>query len=236
MTGFSSHSLYSINPRLTPGSPGAVTTVTSLLGTNPDGITTDGTYIWTANNSGSVSKVNLDNGSVQTFAQGGALRGIIHDGANIWVTDVDSNTLLMLNTTGNLVLQTISIGGAPGFPTFDGTNIWVPNYSGNSVTVVRVKDASGDPLPPSPAPNAPFVVATLTSNGLNHPLLAAFDGQRVLVINNSPGQGVSLWKAANLSPLRFCLSPAGSLPRGACSDGINFWVALPGSPNSLARF
>lgn len=236
VTGRISHSLYAINPRLTPGSPGAVATVTTQLGALPSGITTDGGYIWTANASGSVSKVNLADGSVQTFAHGMNLRGIIYDGANIWVTDVDSNTLLMLNTTGNLVLQTISMDGAPGYPTFDGTNIWVPNYSYDSVMVVRVKDASGDPLPQPPAANAPLVVATLTGNGLDRPYVAAFDGQRVLVTNNISDKGVSLWKAASLSPLGFCRSPAGTLPQGACSDGINFWFALQGSPNSLARF
>ena len=236
VTGLNTHSLYSINPRLTPGSPGAVTTVTTQLGTSPVGITTDGTYIWTANLSGSVSKVNLNDGSVQTFAHAGNLRGIIHDGANIWVTNLTSGSLLMLNTTGNLVLQSIYMDGGPGSPTFDGTNIWVPIVNGNSVKVVRVKDASGDSLPQPPAANAPFVVATLTSNGLNQPLAAAFDGQRVLVTNSASDQGVSLWKAANLSPLGFCRSPAGSIPQGACSDGINFWIALWSGTNSLAKF
>jgi len=48
---------------------------------------TDGTYIWTANNSGSVSKVSLV-GTNQTFTNGFIHPiGVLFDGSNIWVTD-----------------------------------------------------------------------------------------------------------------------------------------------------
>ena len=41
------------------------------------------------------------------------------------------------------------------------------------------------------------VLATLTGNGMNKPVQAAFDGQRVLVTSNLAG--VSLWKAADMT-------------------------------------
>ncbi len=76
------------------------------------------------------------------------------------------------------------------------------------------------------------VVQTLTGNGLNGPDAAAFDGQRVLV-TNGVGNSVSLWKAADLTPLGSFAT--GSSPAGVCSDGVNFWVSLQ-IANKVARF
>ena len=94
----------------------------------------------------------------------------------------------------------------------------MPNLGSNTVTVVRA--ASG------------AVLATLSGNGLSFPLTAAFDGQRILVTNND---SVSLWKAADLTPLGSVSTGAGTFAEGAASDGINFWITLAGT-NQLARF
>jgi hypothetical protein len=153
--------------------------------------------------------------------------GVIYDGSHIWVTDITANTLLRLNADGSIA-QTINVGSGPVFPVFDGTNIWVPNYGSSSVTVVRVKDAGGNPLASA------FVLATLTGNGLNGPETFAFDGERVLVTNAS-GHSVSLWKAADLAPLGSFTTGVGTTPVYACSDGLNFWITLP-TTNKLARF
>jgi hypothetical protein len=101
-------------------------------------------------------------------------------------------------------------------------------FDGDSVTVVRVKDSQGNPLP------LPFVLTTLTGNGLNGPLRVAFDGQRILITNNNV-DSVSLWRATDLTPLGSFDAGAGSEPFGACSDGVNFWVTLYGT-DKLARF
>ncbi len=48
------------------------------------------------------------------------------------------------------------------------------------------------------------------------------------------GGGIlSLWKAADLTPIAFF--PSAELPYGSCSDGVNFWVAL-NATGKLARF
>jgi hypothetical protein len=118
---------------------------------------------------------------------------------------------------------TITVGPNPVFPAFDGTNIWVPTSL--SVTVVRAATGA--------------VLNTLTGNGINGPQAAAFDGQRVLVTNFAGGPSgngtVSLWKAADLTPLGFFSIGQGTGPVGACSDGVNFWIALQ-LQNKLARF
>ncbi len=218
-------SLYMIDPTQPAG---AVTTLTNSLGNNPQGLAFDGSRIWTANNSGSVSIVSLNPISVTTVSTGfSQLAGILYDGSNIWVTDQNANTLLKLNSDGSIA-QTITVGSTPYHSVFDGTNIWVPNEFSNSMTVVRVKDAVGNPLVSA------FVLATLTGNGLNDPLTAAFDGERILVTNFF-GNRVSLWKAADLTPLGSIPTGAFTNPQGACSDGLNFWITLT-STNKLVRF
>jgi hypothetical protein len=217
--------LYMIDPTQPAG---AVTTLTNSLGAVTLGIAFDGSRIWTASASGSVSIVSLNPTTVTTVTTGfdGPV-GILYDGANIWVTDHNAGTLLKLNADGSIA-QTITVGTSPRFLVFDGTNIWVPSAPSNSVAVVRVKDAVGNPLASA------FVLATLTGNGMNSPATAAFDGERIL-ITNALGDNVSLWKAADLTPIGNFAIGAGTAPFGACSDGLNFWITLTDA-NKLARF
>ena len=209
--------LYRLDPTQTPGS---VTTVASGLGGSSRGIAFDGSRIWIANNFGaSVSIITPGTTipwTVTTITSFDGPEGILYDSSNIWVVEV-GGSIRRVDAAG-AVLQTVTVGSLPGFPAFDGTNIWVPNQGSNTVSVIRA--ASG------------AVLQTLSSNGLNGPLSAAFDGQRVLV-TNVLGDSVSLWKAADLTPIGF--SWIGSNPWGACSDGINFWITLF-SANQLARF
>jgi len=78
------------------------------------------------------------------------------------------------------------------------------------------------------------MLATLSGNGLDGVRAAAFDGERVLA-TNSAGSSVSLWKAADLTPLGSFSTGSGSAPSGACSDGVSFWIALSAT-GQLARF
>jgi len=217
-------SLYEIDPTKPAGS---VTIDFQTLGIRPVAIAYDGSRIWMANEGeglapSGVSIVSFENGLSATTVSTGFqfLSGITYDGANIWVTDIGDHRLKKLDASGN-ILQTVEVGGQPYPPVFDGQNIWVPNDTSNSVTVVRASTGA--------------VVATLTGNGLNQPTGAAFDGERIL-ITNSFEPNVSLWKAADLSPLGF--SGGGTVKGnavGACSDGLNFWVVLSGA-NKLVRF
>jgi hypothetical protein len=216
--------LYMIDPTQPAA---AVTTLTASLGAFPLSIAFDGSRLWTANESGSVSIVSLNPTSVTTVSTGAnSLYGILFDGTHIWVTDSDS-TIKKLNANGSIA-QAIFTETAPRLPVFDGTNIWVPNFSSHSVTVVRVKDAVGNPLASA------FVLATLTFNGLGFPFTAAFDGERILITNLNTDSS-SLWKAADLTPLGFFSTGFNTFPVGACSDGLNFWITLQNT-NKLARF
>jgi hypothetical protein len=224
VTGFTSPgNLYMIDPSQVAG---AVTTVASNLGVSPEGIAFDGARVWTANvgSPGSVSIVTpgaTTPWTVTTVTTGfPALRGVLYDGANVWVTNIGgAGTLLKLDSAG-AILQTVTVGAGPEFPVFDGTNIWVPNANSSSVSVVRASSGA--------------VLQTLTGNGLNDPFVAAFDGERVLITNQS-GNSVSLWKAADLTALGFFATGSSTVPVGACSDGINFWITL-NATRHLARF
>ena len=220
--------LYSIDPTQPAG---AATLLTDELGGDTQSLAYDGSRIWTANrNAGSISifRFICVGSCVTTITAGfGNPVGILYDGANIWVTDQGDSMLKKLNSDGSIA-QSVPVGFSPRYPIFDGTNIWVPNQNSASVTVVRVKDSAGNPLAQA------FVLATLTGNDLNTPRVAAFDGQRILVTNFN-GDSASVWKATDLTPLGSFTTGVNSRPLGACSDGINFWIALSGT-NRLGRF
>jgi hypothetical protein len=213
--------LYEIDPT---GVPGAAISVTSDLGAASAGLAFDGASIWVANygtgsGTGSVSRVIVNPLSITTFTTGfNQPIGVLFDGANIWVTDAGDNTLKKLDTSG-VIVQTVTVGLYPTVAVFDASNIWVPNLVSNSITVVRARDG--------------MVLATLTGNGLNLPHKAAFDGQRILV--TSGGSGISMWKAADLTPIGTFSTGTNTGPQGACSDGVNFWITLENT-NQLARF
>jgi hypothetical protein len=215
--------IYVIDPKQAAG---AVTTLTSSLPASPRTIAFDGFNLWTANSEGgfSISRVNPNTGAVISFPGYDNAGSIFFDGTHIWVTETFDDAIKKVDPVSGNILQTINVGMSPIDPVFDGTNIWVPNPGSDSVTVVRVKDAVGNPLVTA------FVLATLTGNGLNSPSGAAFDGERVLITNDN---SVSLWKAADLTPLGSFTGPAGAFK--ACSDGLNFWITLSPS-GEIVRF
>jgi len=210
--------IYVIDPSQAPG---AVTTLTSSLPDDPLGIAFDGSNLWTANtDSGSISKVNPNGGAVTNFGGFNSPFGIIYDGTNIWFTDSQDQSLKKVDKSTGAVLLTVTVQIVPEGPIFDGANIWVPNFGSNSVTVVKASTG--------------VVLATLTGNGLSGPVQAAFDGERILVTNES-GASVSLWNASDLTALGFATGATNVF--GACSDGLNFWLTVQdGPPGHLVRF
>jgi YVTN family beta-propeller protein len=209
---FGTNSLDVIDPTQPPG---AVTQSSNHLGRDPRSIAFDGTNLWTANGSGSVSIITPQSPyTVTTVTTGFSFPwGILYDGAHIWVTDEAAGTLLKLNSSGGII-QTITVGGGPGFPVFDGTNIWVPNGTDNSITVVQASTGN--------------VVATIlpdATNQLDAPFAASFDGERILVTNLN-NNSVTVFKAADLSFIANVTTGSELFPYSVCSDGINFWVPV----------
>jgi hypothetical protein len=216
VTGGLSH-LYAIDPA---SAPGAVVTLSSNVGASPSRIAFDGKKIWITNQFGFVI-FNPLTAAVEPTPPSGftATTGIVFDGTNMWIVDSTTKTLNRMNEDGTIA-QTVPVGSGASSPVFDGTNIWVPNFFDDSITVVRASTGQ--------------VLATLTGNGLQSPLEVAFDGERILVVNGFPGDSVSLWKAADLSPISSLA--IGASGAGVCSDGLNFWIITNTSPGKLIRY
>jgi hypothetical protein len=207
--------------------PPSYTDVANLGDDLLDGLAYDGGRIWVSGRF-SIGVAIVTPGptipwTVTTVTTGFSFpHDLLYDGANIWC--VDAPGLLKLDANA-AILQTVTMAEAAR-PVFDGTNIWVPNGGSNTVTVVRASTGA--------------VLTTLTGNGLNVPQYSAFDGQRVLVTGFQ--MGVSLWKAADLSPIgNFPLDPVSpGKPFCVASDGVNFWLGLntpDANPSAyLARF
>jgi hypothetical protein len=211
--------LYVIDPTQPPGT---MVLAASGLGNRPVRSAFDGRRIWTANNAagGGVSIVTLEQTMpypVTNVTAGlGNINGIVYDGSNIWVADATAAALHKLDETGAIV-TTVSVGPAAARgPMFDGTNIWVFQGNGAASKITVVQASTG------------AIVATIptdAANGLNQPIAGSFDGERVIVANYA-GNSVSLFKAADLSPIAHVAMGAGSGPTGACSDGVDFFLTL----------
>ncbi|HKF44351.1 MAG TPA: S-layer homology domain-containing protein [Thermoanaerobaculia bacterium] len=218
VTGADAARLYAIDPSQPAG---AVTIVSTAIGSVPQGVTFDGARVWTANIGGSVSIVTPGASfpwTVTTVTAGFfEPTGAVFDGTRVWVTD-GGGKLFKLDAAG-AILQTVTAGVDARYPVFDGANIWVPGHGDNTVTVVRASTGA--------------VLQTLTGNGLSLPWASAFDGERVLVASGN--DTVSLWKAADLSVIGSVGTGASTTPNGACADGVGFWITLY-TVGKLARF
>lgn len=209
--------IYRINPS---SSPGTVTEVASNVGDNSIAITFDGLNLWTANfgnsaGEGSITRYNIVTDVESTFNifnEASQLSGIVFDGTSLWVSDSGGGKLYRVNPATVAIIETIDMGNLTGRskPVFDGSNVWVPGTG--SLSVVSTS---------TPA----RVVATLTGNGLDGTnTVAAFDGERVMVISNQ--RSVSLWKATSLTPLGTLALGSSNFSNGVCSDGLHFWITV----------
>ena len=72
------------------------------------------------------------------------------------------------------------------------------------------------------------------------PTIEAVEGDRVrILVTNQAGDSVSLWKAADLTPIGTFSTAPNTHPSGVASDDINFWITLPGTgaaQGALARY
>jgi hypothetical protein len=207
--------LFMIDPAQSPSPQGPV----AELGGTALELAFDGDKIWSANDTGSVSIVTPGTWEIATRTEGFKLAyGVVFDGHSIWVTDTGDSVIRKLDSSGG-ILQSVAVGQSPAFPVFDGRNLWVPNQSADSISVVRAADG--------------VVIATLTGNGLSHPLQAAFDGRRILVTNHSGG--LSLFDASTLQAIGMTGTAGLGLPVGVSNDGAVFWIAFAASAK-IARF
>ena len=101
--------------------------------------------------------------------------GIAFDGANIWVTNQNSNSVTKLRANDGAVLGQFGVGGNPVGVAFDGANIWVANGGSSNVTKLRASDG---------ALQGTFPVVGGGSGG---PQGIAFDGANIWVTSSGNG-------------------------------------------------
>ena len=72
-----------------PSASAASVVKTIAVGTEPDGISSDGTHVWVANAiSDTVTELNASTGAVvQTIAVGNSPYGVSSDGTHVWVAN-----------------------------------------------------------------------------------------------------------------------------------------------------
>jgi DNA-binding beta-propeller fold protein YncE len=105
-----------------------------------------------------------------TFPVGNFPWGIAFDGANIWVTSWDANSVTKLRASDGANLGTITLGGGPEGIAFDGANIWVANSNVTGGTVTKLRASDGASL------------GTFNTAGIR-PISVAFDGANIWVAN-----------------------------------------------------
>lgn len=229
--GPSPASIYVINPDADQGN---AILFEDSIGALPQDLTFDGTFLWTANagaglpGTQSISRIRVSDAFDTSFSTGFSFPvSILWDGAALWVLDrgpdPDDDALKEVNPSTGSVISVIPVPEAPREMIFDGMNLWISHSTGSTVTVVRAVGALKG-----------TVLQNITGNGLNGCFGMAFDGERVLVANQT-GNSVSLFKAADFTPLGSLSTGAATAPLAACSDGLNFWITLPGS-NDIVKF
>ncbi len=147
----------------------------------------------------------------------GTPAGVAFDGASIWVTNSDSNTVTKLRASDGAVLGTFSAGSNPIGMAFDGANIWVANNGSNTVTKLRASDG--------------VCVGTCTFSVGNYPTSGvAFDGANIWVTAYR-GNNVTKLRASDGACVGTCTFSVGTGPEGAAFDGANIWVTNFNSNN-----
>ena len=145
-------------------------------------------------------------GTGSTFPVGAFPVGIAFDGANMWVTNLNDNTVSVLRTSDGFHVMTPTVGAFPSGIAFDGANMWVTNNGGTTVSVLRASDGSNVMTPI--VGNSPFGIA--------------FDGANMWVAN----YGDSTVSVLHASDGFHVMTPTvGANPRGLAFDGSNMWVA-----------
>jgi len=102
-----------------------------------------------------------------TFPVGAAPARFAFDGAHMWVTNWQDDTVTKIRASDGAIMGTFAAGISPHPITFDGANIWVGNIGADSVTKIRASDGA--------------IIATYAVG--NAPTSLTFDGSSLWVTN-----------------------------------------------------
>ena len=119
--------------------------------------------------SSNVSKLQASDGAnLGTFAVDKPM-GIAFDGANIWVTNQLTNSVVRLRAKDGKSPKSFAVGTNPTGLAFDGVYIWVANQGDTTVTKLQASNGAN---------SGTFEVGYA-------PLAVAFDGANIWVTHNN---------------------------------------------------
>ena len=196
-------------PTASGGTVGTATTYTGIV-SSPRAIAFDGTNMWTANESGSVSKITPD-GTVTNYPTGGSSPwGIAYDGSNMWVVNFYGNNITKVTPAGGVSVHPGGAGTNPTGIAFDGTNLWVSDDGGGFGDQVAKITLAGSRTNYSYGSTSkrPAAIAYDGSN-----MWTADPGGGTQVSRVTPGGSVTSWMGT------------GNTPNGIAWDGANMWTS-----------
>ena len=205
---------------------------------NPDAIAVDGSRVWVASLSGSVTELNAANGSVLRTLTGGSYgfsspEGIATDGTHVWVTNLGggasgSGSVTELNASNGSWVRTLS-GGSYGFNgpwgiATDGTHVWIDNYGqgGTGDSVTELNASTGTWVRTLYGIKAPYSVAVQgghvwVANGDSVTELDAASGRRVRTLSGA-GYGFNGTQAIAVSATRVWVANYGGADGGSVTE------------------
>jgi hypothetical protein len=114
----------------------------------PFGVLYDGAHIWVTDfTAGALHKLDPAGAILQTVPVGSAPAFPVFDGTNIWVPNLGSNSITVVQASSGTVVATIGTDtnnklNSPYAASFDGERVLVTNDSGSSVTLFKAADLS----------------------------------------------------------------------------------------------
>ncbi len=107
------------------------------VGRHPTAVLTAGTSLWVANFADqTISRIDLDNGSVRTIAAQGAPTALAVGADAVWVANGFAASVSRTNPATDSIVQTIRVGSGPDAITSLRDSVWVANRIDD--TVVRI--------------------------------------------------------------------------------------------------
>ena len=108
------------------------------VGSDPGGVSSDGTHVWVTNiYGGTVSEIDASTGTVvNTIPVGRFPGGVSSDGTHVWVANDGGGTVSEIDASTGKVVRKIKVGKDPGDVSSDGTHVWVTNYGDDTVSEI----------------------------------------------------------------------------------------------------
>jgi YVTN family beta-propeller protein len=183
-------------------------TETIKVGSQPTGIAAADGSVWVANTfSGTVSRINIDSGTVvQTIHVGASPAGIAADHDGVWVANTEDDTVTRIDPSGGSVVATIAVGQAPSDIAIGEGAVWVANSADGTVSEI---DLGGN-----------SIVGTFQVG--REPLSVAVSSDAVWTANTLDGT-VSRLDARSGSVTSTV--HVGGIPTSLAASGDTLWVA-----------